>query len=99
MDENSNAGVIAARRALWSAHLGSSPADLAAAIAAWFAIAEGTTAGRVERVRLPLPAATRTAREQIFYDEISDPDSRQSWGGVALIQLLTGTGGGIGSGG
>ncbi|MGK7912255.1 MAG: phosphatidylserine/phosphatidylglycerophosphate/cardiolipin synthase family protein [Synechococcus sp.] len=98
MDENNHAETIGYRRNLWGTHLGSSPANLQTAIDAWFNIAVGSSLGKVKRVRLPLPAASRSSQEQILYDEIADPDSRQAWGGIALIRLLLSAAGGSGSG-
>lgn len=97
MDENSNTGVVDYRRVLWGTHLGSSSATLSTALDAWFNIAVGASLGNVQRVRLPLPAASRSAIEQTIYDELTEPDSRQSWGGIALIRVLSGAGSGSGS--
>ncbi|MEM9904060.1 MAG: phospholipase D-like domain-containing protein [Cyanobacteria bacterium P01_D01_bin.44] len=100
MDENNHAGVISYRRDLWGKHLGLSPANLQNAVDAWFNIAPGASLGKVERVSLPLRSVSRSAQEQTLYDEVVDPDSRQAWGGLALIRALMGAGGGLpGSGG
>lgn len=99
MDEDNNAGVIRYRQDLWGTHLGISPAALPEAIDAWFNIAIGSRLGKVERVRLPLSAASRSTQEQIIYDELTDPDSRQAWGGLDLVRLLmSSAAGGSGSG-
>jgi phosphatidylserine/phosphatidylglycerophosphate/cardiolipin synthase-like enzyme len=92
MDEEARE-VPAFRRDLWREHLGVDLAELSPALNAWFAVpfkegGVGRTPGWIERLRLPVPAMTFTADEQVLYDEILDPDSSQAWGGRLLSQFV-----------
>lgn len=78
------------RRDLWGVHLGEGIPDLNTGLGRWFAIpfrgAGPVGPTNIVRLRLPLPATTLTVDEQAIYDQISDPDSREAWGG-ALVDM------------
>ncbi|MVN86456.1 hypothetical protein GO986_06725 [Deinococcus sp. HMF7620] len=86
------AGAIARyREALWGVHLQQSAPDVQAGLTAWFSLpfqAPGPPPPLgIVRLRLPLPATTLSAQEQIIYDEVMDADSRQEWG-TQLLRLF-----------
>ena len=81
MDEDGVA-VPSYRNSLWGEHFHQSFADAEAGLAAWFSLpyqAPGVQSNIV-RLRLPFPSVRLTADEEVLYDQIHDPDSRQPWG-------------------
>ncbi len=98
MDEQ-GIGVGRYREALWGEHLRSSIPDPEDGIAAWFALpfqgSGAPTPLEIERIRLPLPAASLTQQEQVLYDEIFDADSRRTWGGDLIQHFMSEFGAGL----
>jgi phosphatidylserine/phosphatidylglycerophosphate/cardiolipin synthase-like enzyme len=77
--EDPVSSLVGDRQAIWSHHLGSSPASISAAVDAWFAIPFGSGHATFERLALPISTASPTAMEDWELSTVTDPDSRQSW--------------------
>jgi phosphatidylserine/phosphatidylglycerophosphate/cardiolipin synthase-like enzyme len=90
MDED-DVAVRAYRASLWGQYFNRSMSNPNDGLREWFAIPFRTTGGTphpsgIERMRIPFPAVTITADEQVMADEVIDCDSRDVWGDD-LIQL------------
>lgn len=84
MDED-DVAVQEYRSTLWGKYFNQSIGNPDDALDEWFAIpfrAAGATphASGIERMRIPFPAVTITADEQVIADEVIDCDSREVWG-------------------
>lgn len=79
--------VTAYRTELWGVHLQRTAPTPAGGLSGWFSLPyPGPDPAHfdIRRLRLPLPAATLTAEEQVMYDQVMDADSRQEWGGPLI---------------
>lgn len=86
-----DSGAISSYRAdLWGVHQQRSAPDVQTGLSGWFSLpfqgAGPTPLLGIVRLRLPMPAATLSAEEQVMYDEVMDADSRQEWG-TRLIRM------------
>jgi phosphatidylserine/phosphatidylglycerophosphate/cardiolipin synthase-like enzyme len=100
MDENGNA-VPNYRATLWGTYFQATIPTVSGGLSRWFSIPFRGSGGTpplpiipIDRLRLPLTAATLTADEQALFDEIYDCDSRDPWGDdlMGLVMRQAGTG-------